>query len=72
MSFLCESITVIEDRDTICHKKQQDTAAQSDLGLCCFAIWLKLSHLSAHLVNHLLRENRKSIPKFLKGKKLGV
>ena len=29
-----------------------------------------LSHLSAQLVNHLLRENRKSIPKFLKGKKL--
>ena len=29
-----------------------------------------LSHLSAHVVNHLLRENRKSIPKVLSGKKL--
>ena len=29
-----------------------------------------LSHLSAHMVNRLLRENRKTIPKFLSGKKL--
>ena len=29
-----------------------------------------LSHLSVHVVNRLLRENRKSIPKFLSGKKL--
>ena len=28
-----------------------------------------LSHLSAHVVNRLLRENRKTIPKFLSGKK---
>ena len=27
-----------------------------------------LSHLSAHVVNRLLHENRKSIPKFLSGK----
>ena len=27
-----------------------------------------LSHLSAHMVNHLLRENLKTIPKFLSGK----
>ena len=26
--------------------------------------------LSAHVVNHLLRKNRKTIPKFLSGKKL--
>ena len=29
-----------------------------------------LSHLGAHLVNRLQHENRKSIPKFLSGKKL--
>ena len=29
-----------------------------------------LSHLSAQVVNRLLRENRKSIPKFLSSKKL--
>ena len=29
-----------------------------------------LSHLSARVVNRLLRENRKSFPKFLSGKKL--
>ena len=29
-----------------------------------------MSHLSVHVVNRLLRENRKSIPKFLSGKKL--
>ena len=29
-----------------------------------------LSHLSAHMVNCLLRENQKTIPKFLSGKKL--
>ena len=29
-----------------------------------------LSHFSTHLVNHLLRENQKTIPKFLSGKKL--
>ena len=29
----------------------------------------KLSHLSVHVVNRLLRENRKSIPKFFHGKK---
>ena len=28
-----------------------------------------LSHLSVHAVNRLLRENRKTIPKFLSGKK---
>ena len=31
---------------------------------------LNLSHLSVHVVNRLLHENRKSIPKFLSGKKL--
>ena len=31
---------------------------------------LNLSHLTAKVVNHLLRENRKSIPKILSGKKL--
>ena len=31
---------------------------------------LTLSHLGAHLVNRLLDESRKSIPNFLKGKKL--
>ena len=31
---------------------------------------LKLSHLSAHVVNRLLRENRKTIPKCLSGKTL--
>ena len=29
-----------------------------------------LSHVSAHMVNRLLRKNRKTIPKFLIGKKL--
>ena len=29
-----------------------------------------LSHLSVHMVNRLLRENRKTIPKFLSGEKL--
>ena len=29
-----------------------------------------VSRLSAHVVNRLLRENRKTIPKFLSGKKL--
>ena len=29
----------------------------------------KLFHLSAHLVNHLIVENRKAIPKFLSGKR---
>ena len=29
----------------------------------------KLSHLSAHMVNRLLRENRKSIPKMFNGRK---
>ena len=29
-----------------------------------------LSHLSAHMVNRLLRENRKTIPKFLSGKNI--
>ena len=29
-----------------------------------------MSHLSAHVVNRLLRENRKTILKFLSGKKL--
>ena len=29
-----------------------------------------LSHLNAHVVNRLLRENRKTIPKFLSGKTL--
>ena len=28
------------------------------------------SHLSVHVVNHLLRENRETIPKFLSGKNL--
>ena len=28
-----------------------------------------VSHLSVHMVNRLLRENWKSIPKFLSGKK---
>ena len=31
--------------------------------------WLNLSHLSVHVVNRLLRKNRKPIPKFLSGKK---
>ena len=30
----------------------------------------KLSHLSAHVVERLLRENQMTIPKFLSGKKL--
>ena len=30
----------------------------------------KLSHLSAHVVNQLFHENRKTIPKILSGKKL--
>ena len=29
-----------------------------------------MSHLSEHMVNRLLLENRKSIPKFFNGKKL--
>ena len=29
-----------------------------------------LSHLSVHMVNHLLHENWKSIPNFFNGKKL--
>ena len=29
-----------------------------------------MSHLSAHVVNRLLPEHRKSVPKFLNGKKL--
>ena len=36
------------------------------------SVWsfnLTLSHLSAHVVNRLLRENWKSIPTFLNGKK---
>ena len=32
-------------------------------------IYQNLSHLSAQVVNRLLRENRKSIPKFLSSKK---
>ena len=34
------------------------------------AVYLNLPHLSAHVVNRLLRENWKPIPKFLSGKKL--
>ena len=34
------------------------------------ALVLTLSHLSAHVVNRLLRENRKTILKILNGKKL--
>ena len=33
-------------------------------------VYLNLSHLIAHVVNRLLRENRKSIPNFLSGIKL--
>ena len=43
-------------------------------GVTCSSVYhcmfLNLSHFSAHVVNHLLSENRKTILKILSGKKL--
>ena len=48
----------------------KQTISENGYTFCAIFILPKLSHLNAHVVNRLLRENRKSIPKLFNGKKL--
>ena len=48
----------------------RDGGSLQDQDMGFYSTRLYLSHLGAHLVYRLLRKNRKTIPKFLSGKKL--
>ena len=49
---------------------QNEAILMSTPNICFYGELNSLSHLSAHVVNRLLRENLKTIPKFLSGKRL--
>ena len=73
--FMRTAKTVIRLGGCTCHfvgfvMQRFRCAFSTTLKYKCMSHLTSLSHLSAHIVNRLLRENRKSIPKFLSGKQL--